>query len=338
MPLRRIQKPGLLGRYSIIRTGDPERMRQVLIDVYDAVRFEVLRPAEGFFGQFSRVRLRDIEINYSATDVDVELEISEVPCLRQIICLSGRGEAIFNGVRAQLSRHATCIVPSHTRSEFRLRAGFRMLALRIDIEALHRKFEALIDAPTQEAFEFSAAADFRAPQLRQFRRMLFFLVSELDSSDSATAELPLIEVEQALIVAFLCGHQHNLSHLLRRSPTSASLRQVNLAESYVEANWNKPLTLDAIAEALGISARSLFYAFKKHRGRAPMHFAKEIRFRHAYEMLRNATPDSSVAEVALSCGFQSHGHFAMDYKRRFGELPSETLNRARGPLAEAKLS
>ena len=39
---------------------------------------------------------------------------------------------------------------------------------------------------------------------------------------------------------------------------------------------------------------------------------------------------TSVTEVAYSCGFSNLGHFAKDYGRHFGELPSETLNAAKG--------
>ena len=37
---------------------------------------------------------------------------------------------------------------------------------------------------------------------------------------------------------------------------------------------------------------------------------------------------SSVAAVANACGFRHLGRFARDYRMRFGELPSETLQRA----------
>jgi transcriptional regulator GlxA family with amidase domain len=35
-------------------------------------------------------------------------------------------------------------------------------------------------------------------------------------------------------------------------------------------------------------------------------------------------------KVAFACGFQSHGHFAREYRLQYGEAPSDTLARARG--------
>jgi transcriptional regulator GlxA family with amidase domain len=39
--------------------------------------------------------------------------------------------------------------------------------------------------------------------------------------------------------------------------------------------------------------------------------------------------DTSVTKVSFECGFGNLSHFAMDYKRLFGESPSLTLQRAK---------
>ena len=39
---------------------------------------------------------------------------------------------------------------------------------------------------------------------------------------------------------------------------------------------------------------------------------------------------TTVTAVGLACGFINLGHFARYYQAEFGELPSETLARAKG--------
>ena len=39
---------------------------------------------------------------------------------------------------------------------------------------------------------------------------------------------------------------------------------------------------------------------------------------------------TSVSDVALVCGFGNFGNFANYYRIKFGELPSQTLKRAKG--------
>jgi transcriptional regulator GlxA family with amidase domain len=47
-------------------------------------------------------------------------------------------------------------------------------------------------------------------------------------------------------------------------------------------------------------------------------------------MLMMPDKTTSVTSVAFDCGFTNLGHFAKDYGKYFGELPSETLNRTKG--------
>ena len=58
-----------------------------------------------------------------------------------------------------------------------------------------------------------------------------------------------------------------------------------------------------------------------------MDFVKNVRLEQANALL--ATGATSVSDVALACGFGNFGHFAY-YRIKFGELPSQTLKRAKG--------
>ena len=60
-----------------------------------------------------------------------------------------------------------------------------------------------------------------------------------------------------------------------------------------------------------------------------MAFLKSIRLKHARAALMSGDPGISVTTTAFRCNFASPGHFARDYRDAFGELPSETVFRAR---------
>jgi transcriptional regulator GlxA family with amidase domain len=132
-----------------------------------------------------------------------------------------------------------------------------------------------------------------------------------------------------MLAAFLSGAAHNYSYLLDAPPPGLAPRQVWLAESFIEAHWDEPLTIDSLAAVVGVGARSIFKAFKDYRGYSPMAFVKDIRLQRAREMFILARPGDSVTAVAYRCGFQNHGHFARAYRSRFGESPSATLARTR---------
>ena len=100
-------------------------------------------------------------------------------------------------------------------------------------------------------------------------------------------------------------------------------------EEFIEANWNQPVSIDAIAEITGISARAIFRAFRRSRGYSPMAFAKKVRLRHAQELLVAPDEDTTVTGIALKCGFANPGHFAREYREVFGHLPSHSLARSK---------
>jgi PAS domain S-box-containing protein len=98
------------------------------------------------------------------------------------------------------------------------------------------------------------------------------------------------------------------------------------AVRYIEQNWNKPLALPAIAKKHKISLRTLHRHFAE-RGLTPSGFIKQLRLQRAREMLSSPVRRTSVTEVSEKCSFSNLGHFAKDYRKAYGELPSETISR-----------
>ena len=61
--------------------------------------------------------------------------------------------------------------------------------------------------------------------------------------------------------------------------------QVRRAEQFIEANWDQPITIEAVVAATNVSARSLFSAFKAGRGYSPMDFVKRVRLGRTWQKL-----------------------------------------------------
>ena len=174
-------------------------------------------------------------------------------------------------------------------------------------------------------FDQTMRADSQA--IGNIQRTLMFFAAELDALGSKMPSLVVAELEQALIVSFICNNPHNYSAFLEERSRSPASWQVRRAEEYIEANWNQPITIEELARATSASARSLFHQFKRSCRQSPMVSVKEVRLRRAREMLERTDVTPSVTETALACGFVNLGHFAHDYSKRSGERPSETLRR-----------
>jgi AraC-like DNA-binding protein len=103
---------------------------------------------------------------------------------------------------------------------------------------------------------------------------------------------------------------------------------MKIAEDFLCANLEVPVTRDRLAEVAGVSMRTLSRAFLKRYGMGPIGFLKERRLDAAYRNLLGAPPGTtSVTNVAMRYGFVHMGKFSIAYRRAFGEMPSTSLSR-----------
>ncbi len=101
------------------------------------------------------------------------------------------------------------------------------------------------------------------------------------------------------------------------------------ARTLVEAAPDCPMSVVELALRLGVSRRTIQYACQDALGLRPMSYLRAVRLSGVRRDMRQAR---SVSEVATRWGFWHFGRFARDYRRMFGELPSETLRHMGGPL------
>ncbi len=105
----------------------------------------------------------------------------------------------------------------------------------------------------------------------------------------------------------------------------AAPRYVRAAEDFIRSHAVEAPTIGEVAEAVGVSVRTLSGGFRRFRDTTPREFLREQRLLGVREALARAGPRETVAAVASRWGYVNFGIFADSYRRRFGERPSDTL-------------
>jgi AraC-like DNA-binding protein len=323
----------LLHRYPIFRTSDAEEFRHAIMAEYGATEVE-LDTRSTFKAQGNRARLHNISILHATNTSGARVAYAETDDIKFLTALKGRGAASIAGETSAIDESRSCIVSPKRCVEVASEAYYGRLSVHIKAGVLEQQLTSILGYRPKGRLEFEASVDNDLPEVRFLRQHILLLARQLDSKVVSFPAYVLQSFEQAIIVALLCATRHTFSDLLRQDPKGAAPRQVRQAEDYIEANWNQPIKIEALATSVGVSVRSLFKSFKESRGYSPMSFAKMVRLKHAKEMLSNASPQTSVTGVALRCGFGNLGHFAKDYRETFGELPVESLMRARRMIGE----
>jgi len=104
-------------------------------------------------------------------------------------------------------------------------------------------------------------------------------------------------------------------------------RLVRRAEDYIQAHLGDPLSMFELCREFGVSERTLRYAFQEVRGLSPMAYFKASRLNAVRQELKTAAAGTAtVHKIAQRWGFLHTGEFSADYRRLFGELPSQTLH------------
>jgi AraC family transcriptional regulator, glycine betaine-responsive activator len=104
----------------------------------------------------------------------------------------------------------------------------------------------------------------------------------------------------------------------------------------MEDNIERPLSLDQIATATGLSRRQIERLFKRHLNCVPKRYYLQMRLRRARELLLQTS--MPIIDITTACGFQSPPHFSRCYRAQFGCPPSaerQTRQGKPGPAARA---
>jgi AraC family transcriptional regulator len=135
-----------------------------------------------------------------------------------------------------------------------------------------------------------------------------------------SGRLFLDSVEQAMAVALVKDHavRHRPLQIYRGGLGSARLRRI---KELVGAKMEDDLSLDDMAQSVGLSTAHFARMFRKSTGETPHQFVLRQRLERAKAMLR--APDARVLDVAVACGFKTQQHFAQVFRDVWGVSPTE---------------
>ncbi len=105
---------------------------------------------------------------------------------------------------------------------------------------------------------------------------------------------------------------------------------VEEATQFVLAHRYEELGIDDICVAFRVSRRKLQYCFQEAVGVSPARYFRALRLRCVRQaLMASSANDKSIADVATDYGFWHGSHFAQEYRKMFGELPSSTVRAMR---------
>ena len=311
--------PELLTNHRRVRSSDPEEAREQVGEVFCPHRLEPARGSRSLATRFNAVDVGTVGLSYLTYGAEVRIRPEPLRTFVLVqIPLTGR--ALVRGAGTEVfsdSRTATILDPD-ARFDMRWSADNAQLIIRLDRAALTRCAERLPDSAPPR---LPSALDLTVPAVRSWLATVHLLRSDLDGPAGLRHPALQAQVEQLVIAQFVTALA-----VPSTPPPAAAPRTIRRAEQLIVDHAREPLTVEDVAEAVGLSVRALQEGFRRHIGVTPTARLREARLIGVRTELAAADPQSSsVSRIAAGWGFWHLGRFAIAYRERWGESPSVTL-------------
>lgn len=139
--------------------------------------------------------------------------------------------------------------------------------------------------------------------------------------ESAVEEKAYSQQLMAGIVNHLIGLMYSLERNIELNKNQTHVNMVNRARKRIREALESSLTIQEIAEELGVSYSNFRKLFKEYTGLSPATYQQDLKLQRAKEML--TTTDLSIKEIAYQLNFDSPDYFSAKFKIKTGRKPSE---------------
>ncbi|GAA5153729.1 AraC family transcriptional regulator [Amycolatopsis dongchuanensis] len=315
--------PVPLCRHARLRTTDRDEAEVTAGRVMSSHRLRVRRPRE-FGARLNAVTIGSSTLLYAVYDGEAEVTaLAPMEYYTLQLILDGVLDATTGLGRRRAGRGQACVISPGERLHLRFAPGTVQLAAKVPGDVVERAYSGLGAEPAGHlVFGQEVPAGSPWPDL------LRLAVSTVDRFD--TGVLPAaagVELERMLVTALLLAQPHDHARAMFRGGGTRGYRAAGVAAEVLLAQPSTPPA--ELARAAGVSLRTLQEGFRSRFGTTVTHYQRELRLERAHRMLSAAGPTSSVAEIALACGFLHFGRFSRDYRLRYGITPSTTLRASR---------
>lgn len=101
--------------------------------------------------------------------------------------------------------------------------------------------------------------------------------------------------------------------------------QLSPALNYIRYHINEDISVDTLADIIGVSTGRLSVLFKESFGMSPVQIIRKYKLGMAKHLL-DAKPNIKIKEVAKQCGFASTSYFVTAFKKEFNISPRDYRN------------
>ncbi len=153
---------------------------------------------------------------------------------------------------------------------------------------------------------------------------IFALVKKMYDENTKREKNYNLFVEGYMDVLLGTLYRNNILRNIEQSYDKDAVRKIWPTIEYIEANYNKEMTLEKLASTLNMNREYFCRIFKKATGITPTEYTNYVRVWKAENLL--TTTQNSILEISMEVGFSSVSYFNRVFKKLRGTTPSAYRN------------
>jgi AraC-like DNA-binding protein len=316
----------LLKDHALFRSRDLDEARERVAAVFCPHRLETLGARSLFDACHHHLPGQRLSLNYIEYGARTLIAPGELGGFYLLqIPLEG-GAEVTNGRDTYLSTpDRAAILNPHLPTRMTWEEGTRQVLVQVSRKAMQDHLAATLGGASDRPLTFDGPLDLTSGPGAALRRLVLWLVAEADAGSPPIGPGLMARQIESTVLSGLLEARHDHLPQIARQRAAPRPRHLRLAETYIEAHLDQPITLEDVAQAAGISPRGLQLAFRDHRGTTPLSFWREARLARAHADLMTAPPGTRVTDIALRWGFTHFGRFSEMYRARYGLCPRDAL-------------
>jgi AraC-like DNA-binding protein len=319
-----------LDKYPLFHSGDEvDEVRHKVGNIFVPHNLNVLGQEKHLSADMNHFQLENTSVNTLGYGAGVNITCDPFDKFLLIMLpMTGVMDATVEDGVVNANQGTAALINTSDPLSMKWGDNCNQLIIRINKELIHRTCETLLGHPIKQDVKFSSSLNMSSG-FEIYQSIIHLLATNNFVCESAKT-FPIItrQLEQLLVSSLLLNQKNQYSQELLQPEKIVTPQYIRRAEEYMRENAAEAITLQDVADNVGISLKTLHNGFQKYRQNSPKNFLKNLRLDLVQKDLIAAKQNNlniTVTQIALRWGFLHLSHFSESYYEKFGEYPSKTL-------------
>lgn len=307
------------------RSSNIDEMQRKLSSEYREHKVSTKRVCPPMTGLFYSLPLDGLSINFLKYGAEVYIDAGDFETFYMLeFPISGQVDLQLGAQSHRANSKCGSVVSPGCYVRSTWSEDCMQLMVKIEKAALESYLQGLILRDATDPVVFEPALRFETGVGKALYEQIVFLMKQATVEDGLiTSQGYRKEVSRSILAAILDKLPHSYSEIVREEANRILPGHVLRAYRYIQTNYYENIANEDLAEVSRVSLRTLYAGFHKFLGMSPQSYLRLRRLEMAKRSLEDVNNQAQVSEIAANCGFSHMGRFSADFRRRYGQSPSE---------------